>query len=207
MTISDFLQTLKSSGEGSFEDLVGELLEALTGLRFYAARSGDQGGRDGRASGPAGGYIVFECKRYSGDTALKDRDLMGGLAQAHISLPELDVWIIAASRDVTDQNLGGLQAFGKEHGIDIVPLESRPNGRGNLDFLVRAFPKVVERFADPGAFRVADTLILVIDKAVCQLLCTTKLVSSSSILPHNSMRRSSRSGVHIGATKSSCFGA
>jgi hypothetical protein len=159
MTISEFLQALKSSGEGSFEDLVGELLEALTGLRFYAARSGDQGGRDGRASGPAGGYIVFECKRYSSDTALKDRDLMGGLAQAHISLPELDVWIIAASRDVTDQNLGGLQAFGKEHGIDIVPLESRPNGRGNLDFLVRAFPKVVERFADPGQFAAIKTAV------------------------------------------------
>jgi hypothetical protein len=159
MIISDFLQTLKSSGEGSFEDLVGELLEALTGLRFYAARSGDQGGRDGRASGPAGGYIVFECKRYSGDTALKDRDLMGGLAQAHISLPELDVWIIAASRDVTDQNLAGLQAFGKEHGIDIVPLESLPNSRGNLDFLVGAFPIVVERFANPGEFAAIKTAI------------------------------------------------
>lgn len=42
MTISVFLQSLKPNGKGSFEDLVGELLGALTGLRFYAARSGDQ---------------------------------------------------------------------------------------------------------------------------------------------------------------------
>lgn len=35
MTISEFLQSLKPSGEGSFEDLIGDLLGALTGLRFY----------------------------------------------------------------------------------------------------------------------------------------------------------------------------
>lgn len=152
MTISDFLRSLKPSGDSSFEDLVGELLGALTGLRFFAARSGDQGGRDGRAYGSAGGGIVFECKRYSADTSLKDRELLGELAQAHIRLPELDVWIIAASREVTDQNLEGLEAFGKEHGIDIVALESLPDGSATLDFLVSSFPAVVERFASPDQF-------------------------------------------------------
>jgi hypothetical protein len=159
VTISDFLQSLKPSGDGGFEDLVGALLGALTGLRFYAARSGDQGGRDGRASGSAGGDIVFECKRYSGDTSLRDRELMGELAQAHVSFPELDVWIIAASREVTDQNLKGLQAFGNEHGIDIVPLESLPDGNGTLDFLVGAYPAVVERFAGPDQSAALTTAI------------------------------------------------
>jgi hypothetical protein len=159
MTISEFLQSLKPSGDGSFEDLVGALLGALTGLRFYAARSGDQGGRDGRASGSAGGDIVFECKRYSADTPLKDRELMGELAQAHVRIPELDVWVIAASRDVTDQNLEGLQAFGKEHGIDIVPLESLPDGNGTLDFLVGVYPSVTERFAGPNQFAALTTAI------------------------------------------------
>lgn len=147
MTISEFLRTLKPSGDGSFEDLVGELLGALTDLRFRSARSGDQGGRDGRAYGSASGEIVFECKRYSAETSLKDRELLGELAQAHLRLPELDVWIIATSREVTDQNLEGLEAFGKEHGIDIVAFESLPDGSGNLDFLVGALPAVLARFA------------------------------------------------------------
>jgi hypothetical protein len=43
MKISDFLHSLKPSGECSFENLVGKLLGALTGLRFFVARSGDQG--------------------------------------------------------------------------------------------------------------------------------------------------------------------
>ena len=150
MTINEFLLSLKPAGEGSFETLVGELLAALTGLRFYSARSGDQGGRDGRAFGAAGGDLVFECKRYSSETSLKDRELLGELAQAHLRRPELDVWIIAASRNVTDQNLEGLEAFGKEHGIDIVALESLPGGGASLDFLVGAFPAVVERYASPN---------------------------------------------------------
>jgi Restriction endonuclease len=149
MTISEFLRSLKPSGEGSFEDLIGELLGTLTGLQFYAARSGDQGGRDGRAKGSAGEDIVFECKRYSGDTALRDREVIGELAQAHLRLPQLDLWIIAASREITDQNLSWLEAFGQKHAIDILTLESLKDGSGNLDSLAGEFPEVIERFAQP----------------------------------------------------------
>jgi hypothetical protein len=149
MTIDEFLKFLPPSGNHSFEGLVGELLEALTGLRFYAARSGDQRGRDGRATGSAGGAIAFECKRYSGENPLKDRDLVGGLTQAHKSLPNLDVWILAASRKITDQNLTELEEIGGGNGIDILPLESFPDCGGNLDILFAAFPQVVARFAKP----------------------------------------------------------
>ena len=148
MTINEFLQTLKPSGEGSFEALIGKLLGALTGLHFYVARSGDQGGRDGRAAGSAGGEIVYECKRYSAETSLRDRELLGELAQAQSRLPELDVWIIAASRDITDQNLEPLQTYGRKHGIDVLALESRTDGSGSLDFLVASFPEVVQQYAE-----------------------------------------------------------
>ena len=140
MTINEFLLSLKASGEGSFEDLVGQLLGALTGLKFYAARSGDQAGRDGRAAGNSGGDIVFECKRYSGETAFKRRELLGELLEAHDHLPDLDVWIFAASREITDQNLESLEAYGKRNGIDILPLESVADGGGNLDAMVAGLP-------------------------------------------------------------------
>lgn len=149
MNISEFFQSLKPSGEGSFEALVGQLLEALTGLRFYAARSGDQAGRDGRTEGLAGGDIVFECKKYSGNNPLRDRELVGELVQAHLRLPHLDLWIIAASREVTDQNLSGLEEYGRRHAIDILSLESLEDGNGNLDVLAGAFPNVIKQFAQP----------------------------------------------------------
>jgi hypothetical protein len=63
MTISRFLNPLHPSGTESFEELVGELLAAVTGLRFRSARSGDQQGRDGRATAEESGAMAFECKR------------------------------------------------------------------------------------------------------------------------------------------------
>ncbi len=146
--INEFLQSLNASGKRSFEGLVGELLSQLTGVHFYAARSGDQGGRDGRAVITSGGEIAYECKRYSNETTLRDRELLGELAQAQQRRPELDVWILAASREVTDQNREPLENYGKDHGIDVVPLESVPSGTGTLDFLVAAYPQIVEKFAD-----------------------------------------------------------
>lgn len=147
MKISEFFQSLKASGENSFEHLIEQLLGTLTGLRFYTARSGDQGGRDGRTQGIAGGDIVFECKRYSADSPLRDRELIGELAQAHLRLPQLDLWIIVASREVTDQNLSGLEEYGRKHAIDILSLESLEDGDGNLDALAIAFPNVIKQFA------------------------------------------------------------
>ena len=152
MTISEFLQSLNASGERSFEGLVGELLSQLTGIHFYAARSGDQGGRDGRAVTISGGEIAYECKRYSNETNLRDRELLGELAQAQQRRPELDVWILATSRDITDQNLEPLQNYGKELGIEVVPLDSVPSATGKLDYLVAAFPETVEKFAGPNQF-------------------------------------------------------
>lgn len=152
MTIPEFLHRLPAVGSGGFENLIGELLEALTGFRFHPARSGDQEGRDARAAGATGGTIVFECKRYAAGTPLKGRELVGELQQAHHALPQLDVWILAASREITDQNLSELEVTGREHGIDILPLESLGQGVGNLDILVAAFPEVVRRFTNEVDF-------------------------------------------------------
>jgi hypothetical protein len=63
------------------------------GPAFLCRPQRRSGGRDGRAAGVAGGEIVYECKRYSGETALRDRELLGELAQAHGRLLDLDVWI------------------------------------------------------------------------------------------------------------------
>lgn len=152
MTISRFLNSLPPSGTESFEELVGELLTAVTGQRFRSARSGDQQGRDGRASAEEGGAIAFECKRYGEDSPIRDRDIAGGLQQAHESLPNLDVWILAASRRITDQNLTALEGGSREHGIDILPLESLDDGGGDLDILCATHAHVVERFATPEQF-------------------------------------------------------
>lgn len=148
--IGQILATLPASGARGFEGLVRQLLEELSGLRFHSARSGDQQGRDGRANRPKGGSVAFECKRYQASSSLKGRELLSELQQAHASLPSLDLWILATSRNISDQILSDLEQFGLEHGIDILPLECLRDSSGDLDVLCFAYPSIVAKFFRAG---------------------------------------------------------
>ncbi len=132
------LATLPATGPRGFEGLVRRLLEELSGLRFHLARGGDQQGRDARANRPSGGSVALECKRYQSSSPLEGRELIAELQQAHASLPSLDLWILGASREISDQILSGLEPFGRERGIDILALDCLRDGGGNLDILCAA---------------------------------------------------------------------
>jgi transcriptional regulator with XRE-family HTH domain len=149
-TIGEILSTLPPTGPCGFEGLVRRLLEELSGLRFHLARSGDQHGRDARANRPTGGSVALECKRYHSSSPLEGRELIAELQQAHASLPSLDLWILAASREISDQILSGLEPFGREHGIDILALDCLRDGGGNLDILCGAYPSTVAEFLSAG---------------------------------------------------------
>jgi hypothetical protein len=149
-TIGDTLTTLPATGAHGFEELVRRLLEELSGLRFHSARSGDQQGRDARANRPTGGSVALECKRYQSSSSLKGRELIAELQQAHSSLPSLDLWILAASREISDQILSDLETLGQEHGIDVLPLDCLRDGGGNLDILCAAYPRIVAELLTAG---------------------------------------------------------
>lgn len=145
-SVAEILATLPATGARGFEGLVRRLLDELSGLHFHSARSGDQQGRDGRANRPTGGSIAFECKKYSSSSSLKGRGLIAELQQAHASLPNLDLWILAASREISDQIISDLESFGQEHGIEILALECLSGGGGSLDILCAAYPNSLSEF-------------------------------------------------------------
>jgi hypothetical protein len=140
------LQRLTATGENGFEGLIARLLGDLTGIRFHLAHSGDQQGRDARANLPSSGSVAFECKRYTEDNPLRARDLLAELQQAQVSVPSLDLWILATSRTVPDQVLSDLETAASDKAFDILTLDSVPDGTGNLDFLCAAFPNSMEEF-------------------------------------------------------------
>lgn len=118
MQLIDALRKLNETGLEGFEGLIAGLLGELTGRRFYLARSGSQHGRD-MISGPdRGSVIAVECKRYRKDKELNERELVAEMDRATMTIPDLDLWVLAASRQVPDQLITVLSAKASRHGID-----------------------------------------------------------------------------------------
>src|SRR6266550_757005 len=90
------LREIPPSGLEGFEGLISSLLAALTGRHFRLASAGYQAGRDMTARIPNGNVIAVECKRYGRHNELDERALLGEMAQAVRSIPELDLWVLVA---------------------------------------------------------------------------------------------------------------
>jgi hypothetical protein len=116
-TVSALL-TRKSSGPQSFEDLLRELLSSLTGEPYYLSSSGWQGGIDGIDRARA---IGFEAKRY-GETDLDLRSLLGEIDQATRERPDLQLWILATTGDLTAQERKQLEDSAAAHGLALLVL-------------------------------------------------------------------------------------
>lgn len=130
------LQALDPTGTDGFEGLVARMLSDLTGVSFRPARSGPQRGRDLDSDPASPWFAVVECKRYRGDTKLDQREL---IAEIHIATnedPQIDIWILATSRDVDANVARWLQEMSRERGIDYLILQCGSAGDpGDLDVL------------------------------------------------------------------------
>jgi hypothetical protein len=126
------LQQLAATGSAGFEGLVQRLLENLTGYKFYLAQSGTQGGRDMSSDRANATVLAVECKRYGDDTELNTRELFGELLQAVGAIPQLDLWVLVASRAVPDQLYSALQDHADRLQIEVQILSLEADGAGSL---------------------------------------------------------------------------
>ncbi|MCZ4314767.1 NACHT domain-containing protein [Comamonadaceae bacterium G21597-S1] len=130
------LQALDPTGTNGFEGLIARMLSYLTGVSFRPARSGPQRGRDLDSDTASPWFAVVECKRYRGDTKLDQRELIAEIHIATSEDPQIDVWILATSRDVDANVARWLQEMSRERGIDYLILECGSAGDpGDLDVL------------------------------------------------------------------------
>jgi len=129
------LQALPPTGKGGFETLCALLLTKLTGTRFVAARSGQQNGRDLDSERAGGWFVAVECKRY-GATKVSERELIAEISIANRREPGLDMWVLAASRDVDANTLQALHAHALDSGLDFQVLTcGSEHSPENMDFL------------------------------------------------------------------------
>ncbi|MCP4750432.1 MAG: hypothetical protein GY866_06040 [Proteobacteria bacterium] len=55
------------------------------------------------------GVIAVECKRYGKKSELDERSLLGEIAQAVRDIPDLDIRVLATSREISSQLDSALQ--------------------------------------------------------------------------------------------------
>ena len=109
---------IQSITPDKFEDLIAELLSLALKQPFVVARKGDQPSGDARN---LDGDVSMQAKRYTGKTSPNAKLVEGDIRQVIRSLPHLQVYVLAVSRD-TAQLHDTLDAISEETGLDIVIL-------------------------------------------------------------------------------------
>ncbi|MEY2549553.1 MAG: hypothetical protein QOD64_2135 [Verrucomicrobiota bacterium] len=112
------MQNLRPSGERSFEEFIARLLSKLSGERIRRCKAGSQGGVDAVAEVP----FAIENKRYQ--TQLSTRDLLGGLSDAVITYPDLQLWMLAATCEVAAQTRAALMGASERQGVAVMILDA-----------------------------------------------------------------------------------
>jgi len=154
---SDLLEILRSlnpSEPNGFEGLIAALLESLTGRHFNLALSGSQEGRDMSSRQVYANLVAVECKRYGPNTTLDSRELLGELAQVERSIPDLDIWVLVASRDVPSQLEEALHETAADYGIEFLSISSGDGSPSSLEALCAYSPEIV--IAHQGVRSVAE---------------------------------------------------
>jgi len=148
------LRTLDPVGPDGFEGLIARLLETLTERRFFLAKSGFQGGRDMSTERRNANIISVECKRYLENTELNEREILGELQQVSLAIPDLDLWVLVASRTVPDRLQLSISQSAQEKGFETIII-STDETDGDTPSLLAALcanaPDIVAQFIQKKA--------------------------------------------------------
>ena len=130
--LHDILRKLKPTGPDGFEGLIAILLESLIGRHFFLSKPGFQGGRDMSTEGRNTNIIAVECKRYQSKTDLDERELLGEILQVSRDIPDLDLWVLVASRNIDDRLEKSIVSAAREKGFEAIIIDT---GETNSDHL------------------------------------------------------------------------
>jgi len=151
----EILRKLNPAGLEGFEGLIAQLLEALTGQRFFLARSGSQAGRDMSSHSYNGNIIAVECKRYDKSTELDERELLGEFVQVSRDIIDLELWVLVASKAIPSQLEDSLRREATARGVEYFSLSTGDGSPSSLEVLCASFPEIV--ISHPGIQKIPQT--------------------------------------------------
>lgn len=142
-------ENLKAALQGDksahkLENLAAGLVGSLLGISVAIAKSGFQHGGDAGAAGQQGRRFRLECKKYSDETSLSDRELLGEIDHALARDEALEAWILIATRSVPEQLAQDLAQKGERLGIPVLIIDWKKHELAPLAALCAFDPDLVE---------------------------------------------------------------
>lgn len=172
--IDNFLRSLQHTGADGFEGLVASLCAAETGQAFRLSGSGQQHGQDARSETHSGNNIKVEAKHYF-KSSISLRELTAELVQASRHAPGIELWVIAASCALKDQDVLELELLAHEQNIEILILDNTSAHLPRLPVLMAAHSATVADWARAGGLAFSADLATALKEV-------TQLSSFSSVL-------------------------
>ena len=136
-TVDALLATLKQELEDApadtFERLAADLFCRLLGdVGVSVSKPGSQFGGDAGTAGLRRRYLRLECKRYKESTFLSPRSLAGEVLEAVLKDPQLEAWVLASTKTVSETERNVARDGGANLGVPIVVIDwtEQPPGVG-----------------------------------------------------------------------------
>lgn len=166
-TVDTLLATLKQELEDAradtFERLAADLFCRLLGdVGVSVSKPGSQFGGDAGTAGLRRRYLRLECKRYKEATHLTPRSLGGEVLEAVLKDPQLEAWVLASTKTVSETERNVARDGGAVLGVPVVVIDwtEQPPGVGinALAALCSKWPDIVEKHIGKAAGGTAGAL-------------------------------------------------
>lgn len=141
------LCSMDAAGAKGFEGLFRDIFARLLNRTVYLMKSGTQGGGDAYSGAfPNQLSIVWEDKRYKPETDLPVDQLIAKLDQACSKYPEMDIWLLVTTKEISSQHIVEIQNKGNEKGIGTLVIDWSENETrlSKLAALCVQFPDVLK---------------------------------------------------------------
>ncbi|MFZ6760398.1 hypothetical protein ACO0K9_24610 [Undibacterium sp. Ji50W] len=167
-TVDALLATLKRELENAstdtFERLAADLFCRLLGdVGVFVSKPGSQFGGDAGTAGLRRRSLRLECKRYKESTRLTPRELAGEVLEATLKDPQLEAWVLASTKAVSETERNLALDGGVELGVPIMVIDwtAQPPGVGinAMAALCAKWPDIVEKHINKVAGDAAKLLV------------------------------------------------
>lgn len=156
-------EELEHASADAFERLAADLFCRLIGdVGVSVSKPGSQFGGDAGTAGLRRRHLRLECKRYKESSQLSARSLAGEVMEAVVKDPQLEAWVLASTKAVSETERNIARDGGAKLGVPVVVIDwtNPPAGAGinAMAALCAKWPAIVEAQVSKAAGSTARSL-------------------------------------------------